>query len=71
MQIDPSQPIIFESDAFPGRGSGYWQTDPFGGSRDEEPRSIKARTPLERWAQIVAATIMVSILIGGAVAHIL
>lgn len=28
MQIDPSQPIMFDSDAPPGRGTGYWQMDP-------------------------------------------
>ena len=66
MQVDPSQPIIFDSDAFPGRGAGYWQADPFGASRDDEPRSTKARTPLEHWVQVgTVVSILTFIAIGG------
>lgn len=28
MQIDPGQPIMFDSESPPGRGTGYWQMDP-------------------------------------------
>lgn len=28
MQIDPRQPIIFDTDAAPGCGMGYWQVNP-------------------------------------------
>ena len=28
MLIDPSQPIIFDTDTAPGRGIGYWQINP-------------------------------------------
>lgn len=28
MQIDPGQPIMFDSSSPPGRGTGYWQMDP-------------------------------------------
>jgi hypothetical protein len=29
MQIDPSQPIMFDSDSAPGKGTGMWQINPF------------------------------------------
>jgi len=28
MRIDPTQPIMFDSDSPPGRGTGYWQVGP-------------------------------------------
>ncbi len=34
MQIDPGQPIMFDSSSPPGRGTGYWQMDP--GRSDDE-----------------------------------
>jgi len=29
MQIDPSQPIMFDTDAAPGRGTGMWQVNTY------------------------------------------
>jgi hypothetical protein len=29
MQIDPSQPIMFDSESAPGKGTGMWQVNPF------------------------------------------
>lgn len=36
MQIDPSQPIMFDSDAMPGLGAGYWQVNPFAATHRED-----------------------------------
>lgn len=29
MQIDPSQPIMFDSETMPGQGTGWWQVHRF------------------------------------------
>jgi hypothetical protein len=36
MEFDPTQPMIFDTESSPGRGSGYWYVNPFSstGSRD-------------------------------------
>lgn len=36
MQIDPSQPIMFDNDAMPGLGAGYWQVNPFAAAHRED-----------------------------------
>ena len=55
MQIDPNQPIMFDNEAMPGIGRGYWQANQFarindddetaqlGSERDKSsPRTVKA-----------------------------
>lgn len=29
MQIDPSQPIMFDTETMPGQGTGWWQVNRF------------------------------------------
>jgi hypothetical protein len=36
MQIDPSQPIMFDNDTMPGLGAGYWQVNPFAATHRED-----------------------------------
>lgn len=36
MQIDPNQPIMFDSEAMPGIGRGYWQANPFARINDDD-----------------------------------
>jgi hypothetical protein len=61
MLIDPRQPIIFDSDAMPGHGTGSWQMFPF---EDSDTRCV---TPYatDRTSQI--ARIIVAFIISGIV----
>ena len=36
MQIDPKQPIMFDNEAMPGIGRGYWQPNPFARINDDD-----------------------------------
>lgn len=36
MQIDPNQPIMFDNEAMPGIGRGYWQANPFARINDDD-----------------------------------
>jgi hypothetical protein len=65
MQIDPSQPIIFDTDSAPGRGIGYWQNNfDHGGEWDDES-SPRADTATARVVQrIVFAMIVGGITLG-------
>ena len=36
MQFDPINPMIFDTDAMPGRGSGYWHVNPYSSSNVSE-----------------------------------
>ena len=40
MQIDPSQPIMFDNDTMPGLGAGYWQVNPFAATHRDDPADI-------------------------------
>lgn len=39
MQFDPTQPIMFDTDTVPGRGTGYWQIHPFAPGRNNGARA--------------------------------
>jgi len=36
MQIDPNQPIMFDNDAMPGIGRGYWQANQWARINDDD-----------------------------------
>jgi len=36
MQIDPNQPIMFDNEAMPGIGRGYWQANQFARINDDD-----------------------------------
>lgn len=36
MRIDPSRPIMFDNDAMPGLGAGYWQVNSFAATHRED-----------------------------------
>lgn len=51
MQIDPSQPIMFDSDTMPGLGAGYWQMYPFASdnSSDATPAATDRVSKITRF----------------------
>lgn len=59
MQIDTSQPIMFDTDAMPGKGSGTWQLHPSMGME----RRVDVNQATDRVSKIARLT--VAILIGG------
>lgn len=63
MQIDPSQPILFDYDSPPGKGTGMWQINPFFDSgaygRGTNPT---VETPFERRVRIILAVVILVIL---------
>lgn len=66
MDIDRSQPIMFDSDSMPGLGAGYWQVHRFmdDGNRRRGPIPMDRES---RRARFVVALLLVSIVIGGAI----
>jgi hypothetical protein len=59
MQIDTSQPIMFDTDAMPGKGAGTWQLHPSTGVE----RRVVVNQATDRVS--VIARLTVAILIGG------
>ena len=70
MQIDPLQPIMFDSETIPGMGAGYWQADPFGGSSGRA-RSRPARNRTERIIQGATVAAIVAFIAVGWLAPLL
>lgn len=66
MLIDPSQPIMFDSDSPPGRGAGYWQINPRRSyfSDDELDDSTVSSTPDTKIGRI-ASRVVFAIVFGG------
>lgn len=73
MQIDPNQPIMFDNDAMPGVGNGYWQVNPFSANhRDDEtePTLSQGESPISmrtfRLMQAAVVTVAAGfVIIGG------
>jgi len=73
MQIDPNQPIMFDNDAMPGVGRGYWQVNPFSANlRDDEtePTLLEGESPISlrtfRLMQAAVVTVAAGfVIIGG------
>lgn len=63
MLIDPSQPIIFDTESAPGRGIGYWQMNPrrmyfFDDGQDECDSLQTEETKADRIARRIIFTIV-------------
>lgn len=75
MQIDPNQPIMFDNDAMPGIGRGFWQPNPFGAFNHGDDNTQFSSRPggnasprTVRMAQAAVFTIsVVGLLVVGAV----
>jgi hypothetical protein len=59
MQVDPRQPIMFDSDTMPGLGAGYWQMSQF---MDDDAHNV-APIANDRTSKI--ARFCFAVLIGG------
>ena len=66
MDIDRSQPIMFDSDTMPGLGAGYWQVHGFMDD-DYRKQSPISTDRTSRIVRFVVALLLVSIVIGGAI----
>jgi hypothetical protein len=66
MDIDRSQPIMFDSDTMPGLGAGYWQVHRFMDDDHRKQRPIPTDWA-SRIARFVVALLLVSIVISGAI----
>lgn len=67
MQIDPRQPIMFDTDSAPGKGTGMWQVNPFFDSAVYSG-SHSSGTPFERKVRFWFAIGILSVFIV-AIAH--
>jgi len=61
MQIDPGQPIMFDTESAPGRGTGYWQMDPGRAYDWGEHPSARSDT---RAGRIVNRMVLVAVFVG-------
>ena len=66
MQIDNSQPIMFDSESMPGQGTGYWQVHRFMDGNDTVGRPVKGDRTVQM-ARLGVALLIAAIFIGGAI----